>query len=89
MPNEQVKQAEKLIEKGNFKKALRLLDDLIIENPYQSNTHELRWQVNLKLGETVEAQKDYLKIKYLKKEFLSVVEVFAIGSTRSGMPVSF
>jgi TonB family protein len=42
LPNQQVKQAEKLIEKGNFKNALRLLDDLLIEHPYQSNTNELR-----------------------------------------------
>jgi len=88
-PNERVKQAEKLIEKEKFKKALKVLDKLIAENPYQVNTHELRWQVNLILSETVEAQKDYLKIKYLEKEFLSVVEVFAIGSTRSGVPISF
>lgn len=88
-PSELRDQARNLIKREKYKKALKLLNELSEENPYVPETFELRWEVYTNMGETDHAQKDYLRAKYLKKEFLSSVEVFAFGRTRSGVPISF
>lgn len=88
-PSELRDHAKNLIRKEKYDKALKLLNELLAENPYVAETFELRWEVYTNLGEVENAQKDYLRAKYLKKEFLSSVEIFAIGRTRSGVPISF
>ena len=88
-PFDQRQVAENLIKRKKYEKALKLLNELSEENPFIAKTFELRWEVFRNLGETENAQKDYLRAKYLKKEFLSSIEVFAIGRARSSVPISF
>jgi tetratricopeptide (TPR) repeat protein len=87
-PNDLKEYAVNLFKKGKYDKAIKVLNKLIEIVPYSAEAHDLRWEVYSNLGETENAQKDYLKAKYLKKEFLSVVEVFAIGQTRRSVPIS-
>jgi hypothetical protein len=56
--------------------------------PYSAKAYDLRRKIYRNLEEIENAQKDCLKAKYLKKEFLSVVEVYAIGQTRRPVPIS-
>jgi hypothetical protein len=56
--------------------------------PYYAEAYNLRWKVYRNLEEIEDAQKDYLQAKYLKQEFLSVVEIYAIGQTRRPVPIS-
>lgn len=88
-PYEEREQAQKLIEKEKYDKALKLLNKLSEENPFVAETFELRWEVYRNLDQIENAQKDYLRFKYLKKEFLASVEIFAIGRSRTGVPISF
>ena len=88
-PFEERDQAQKLIKKEKYDKALKLLNKLSEENPYIAQNFELRWEVYRNIGEIENAQKNYLRSKYLKKEFLASVEIYAIGRSRTGVPISF
>jgi len=55
---------------------------------YSAEAYDLRWKVYRNLEENETAQKDCLQAKYLKQEFISVVEFYAIGQTRRPVPIS-
>jgi tetratricopeptide (TPR) repeat protein len=87
-PSDLLDRAAQLIRKEKFDKALKVTNKVILELPYSVKAHELRWEVFRNLEQTENAQRDYLKAKYLKKEFLAIVEVFAVGKVRVPGPFS-
>jgi tetratricopeptide (TPR) repeat protein len=87
-PSDLKEYSENLIKKEKYHKALKVLNKLIAIVPYSAEALDLRWEVYRNLKEKENAQKDYLKAKYLKREFLAVVEVYAIGQTRRPVPIS-
>lgn len=73
------KVAEGYIEKGKPEKALKVLDQLIEKQPYDYKNYQLRSEAHRQLGNTEQAQKDYMNSRLTKKKVLSEFDVVVYG----------
>lgn len=79
---------ENLIKKEKFNKAIEYCTKKIAENPYQYFWFEKRSEAYRFLENTIEAQRDYMAAKQIKRKVLAEAEVKVIGRIRanSGIP---
>ncbi|CAM1333676.1 energy transducer TonB [Tenacibaculum aestuariivivum] len=82
-PPEYEKKAKKMVKKQKFKKALKLFNKAIKNNPFDYQVFESRSKVKEKLGNDKGAITDGEKALKLKTEVISIVNVNIFGKTRT------
>jgi tetratricopeptide (TPR) repeat protein len=96
-PPEYGKQAEKMIEKQKYDKALKLYDKAIAENKFDYKLVEARSKLEEIMGDTEKAEIDLEQANRLKNEIISVVDVTvlsqsytrSLGTTVTSVPRPF
>jgi tetratricopeptide (TPR) repeat protein len=88
MPSNDYRLLDNLMKREKFDKAIELCTQKIAKNPYQYFWFEKRSEANRFLGNTIEAQRDYMAAKQIKRKVLAEAEVMAIGRMlpKSGIP---
>ncbi len=81
---ERIQFATGLIQKGKPEKALKIADNLVKENPYDTKSLELRSQIHRQLGHEEEATADLLAYQKLQAQVLDQIDIKVFGqiSTR-------
>lgn len=88
MPSDDYRLVDNLLKKEKFDKAIEFCTKKIEKNPYQYFWFEKRSEANRFLENTIEAQRDYMTAKQIKRKVLAEAEVMAFGRMlpKSGIP---
>jgi hypothetical protein len=76
-------QAKKLFEKQKYERALKLYNEGINDNKYDFELFEIRSKVKELLGDVEGARTDQSVSLKLKEEIMSIIDITAIGVTRT------
>jgi tetratricopeptide (TPR) repeat protein len=83
VPPEYKNKAEKFFKKQKYEKALKYYDKAIKDNQYDSELFESRSKIKEVLGDIEGAKLDKLISANLKNKIISIVDIEAIGKTRT------
>lgn len=83
VPPDYFDRAKKSIAKQKYEKALKLLDKAVENNIYERQFYLARSEVKKKLGDEKGVAEDLSVVKRLDNNILSIVNIIAIGKSRS------
>ncbi len=73
------KKASKLFQKKKFLKALELIDEAIVVNPYESEYYELKAQILAEVNEVKKSKDNAEVAKYMEKQIMGHLYILAYG----------